>query len=125
MAFVRHFFGVFNRTYTNPTVGSVPPLSTPACRSCATYEANAGKYLAQRLEYSPEPLEVREISLAPGTAGAGEFNVDVVARQRVSRGVDPAGKVVETLAEKSGIFFVTVRWVDGHWLVREVKVRSG
>lgn len=123
-AFVKYYFAVINRSDTAPTIGSLPPLSTPTCKSCEGFESNAIGYVQAQVRYSPTPMEVLEVSLAPEPAGPDQLNVDVVARQRVSKGVDPTGKVVETLAAKSGIFFVTVRWTGEHWLLREIKVRG-
>ncbi len=123
MAFVRHFFGVLNRVYTAPATGTVPPLSMVECKTCANFEGYAADYVANKVRYSPDPLELREISLAPEPAAAGEQNIDVLVRQRPAKGVDATGKVVETLTEKTGVFLVAVRWVDGRWLMRSIKVR--
>ena len=124
-AFARYFFELANKAYTTPQSGLLAPLSTPNCKTCASYEANSQRYVEQRQRHTTDPVEVIETSLAPDTPPGVSQTVDVVIHQRPSHLVDSFGAVVSTLTDRRAVFAVDLNWTGTYWLVNSIQVRQG
>jgi len=125
IAFAKHFFGQVNKAYTTPQAGLIAPLSASSCKTCATFEGNAQKYVDLHQRHSMEPVRLIEVALAKDTPPTATQTVDVLFQQRPSQILQSDGSIVETLKDRQILFAVDLNWSDASWLASSIQVRQG
>ena len=125
IAFAKHFFGQVNKAYTTPQAGLIAPLSASSCKTCATFEGNAQKYVDLHQRHSIEPVRLIEVDLAKDTPSTATQTVDVLFQQRPAQILQSDGSVVETLKDRQILFAVDLTWSDASWLASSIQVRQG
>lgn len=123
LAFARHFFTVVNTVYIAPISGAVAALSTANCKSCEGMEQEISWFVAAGRRYDRPAVDVREVSLNPGTPTAGgAVLVDIVVHQRPAKIIDAQGAMIDTVKESTGVIVMTTVFRDGGFRADSIQV---
>ena len=122
-AFAKHYFAQINKAFTTPQAGLIAPLSELTCLSCAGFANAADGYAKLGQRYSVDPIQVIEVTTASESPESGAF-VDAVLKLPAAKLVDPTGAVVDTFAEKRGVFLVEMHRRPEGWVVQKIRVRQ-
>ena len=120
VAFANYFFGRMNTAYTTGQAGLLSPLTTTRCARCATFEADLAALAAQGRHTVSEPMLLREVTASNEPHIEGQTPVDVLFRLRATKIVDSAGAAAGTLAEKNGIYLVSLLRDGVVWRVSSI-----
>ena len=123
VAFARYFLKAMNRGYFMPAPGALSPLSTPACKSCAAYEAEFADLVSKHQHLDREPFVFTEVVVVPDTGPGAALSVDAVTQQQAVKIVDSHGSVQRSWTAKIGVFVLDLVRENDSWKVNEIQVR--
>ena len=96
------------------------PLGTAKCTGCGTLEAEAAAVTSGGRHTVSEPMLLREVTASNEPHIEGQTPVDVLFRLRATKIVDSAGAAAGTLAEKNGIYLVSLLRDGVVWRVSSI-----
>ena len=120
LAFTRYFFGRLNTAYATGQTGLLRPLGTAKCTLCTTMEDEVAALTSGGRHTVSEPLLLREVTPSNEPHIEGQTLVDVLFRLRATKIVDSAGAAAGTLAEKNGIYLVSLLRDGAVWRVSSI-----
>jgi len=119
-AFVRYFYSQLNLAWSKPQAGLISVLSTPSCKTCANFEAEASKSVAKMEGVVGQSIVLDSVDTSDATNSA-RMTVLAIGYQPKTIVVDATGKTVETLQRERVRTLVTVQWDADGWRIGEIQ----